>query len=185
MTQDILGKAQLQFDKALEHLKKEYMGLQTGRASSSLVESIKVDSYGVTQPLKAVASISVPDARMISIQPWDKALLGPIEKAIQNSDLNLNPSNNGTAVILNIPQLTEERRRDIVKIVKRLAEEARISVRNARQEAMTIFKRQEHEGEIREDERKAAEKKLQDKVDIANAAIADMAKSKEEQIMTV
>jgi len=185
MTNQVLSKAQTSFDKGLEHLKQEYLGLQIGRASASLVENLKVDSYGVSQPIKAVASISVPDARMISIQPWDKGVLGAIEKAIQNSDLNLNPTNNGTSVILNIPALTEERRRDLVKVVGRLAEEARIGVRNARQEAMSTIKRMEHEGEIAEDEKNRAEKQLQEKVDKANAAIAETAKSKEEQVMTV
>jgi len=185
MTKDILNKAQTGFDKALDHLKNEYLGLQTGRASSALVDNIKVDSYGVTQPIKAVASVSVPDGRMISIQPWDKGLLGAIEKAIQNSDLNLNPTNNGTSVILNIPPLTEERRKDLVKVVGRLAEEARISVRNVRQEAMTAIKRAEHDGDIAEDEKNRSEKQLQDKVDAANSSVAEAAKSKEEQVMTV
>lgn len=185
MTQDVLRKAQESFDKSLQHLKDEYLGLQTGRASASLVENLKVESYGVTQPLKAVASISVPDARTISIQPWDRGLLGAIEKMILNSDLNLNPTNNGTSVILNIPALTEERRRDLVKVVGRLAEEARIAVRNARQEAMTTLKRLEHEGEITEDDQNRAEKQLQEKVDAANTHIASTAKSKEEHVMTV
>jgi ribosome recycling factor len=185
MTNDVLKKAQAAFDKAIDHLKHEYMGLQTGRASSQMVDSIKVDSYGVSQPIKAVASVSVPDARMISIQPWDKGLLGAIEKAIQNSDLNLNPTNNGTSVILNIPPLTEERRRDLVKVVGRLAEEARISVRNARQDAMSTIKRLQHDGDITEDDKNRSEKQLQDKVDSANSMIAETAKSKEEQVMTV
>lgn len=185
MTQQILQKAQISFDGAIKHLKEEYTGLQIGRASAGIVEGLKVDSYGVTQPLKAVASISVPDAKTVSIQPWDKSMLSVIEKAINDSDLNLNPTNNGVSVILNIPPLTEERRRDLVKVAGRMTEEARISVRNIRQDAMSSFKRMEHDGEIAEDERKRAEKQLQDKVDAANAAIAEAGKSKEEQIMTV
>lgn len=185
MTKEILDKAYKAFDNALEHLKQEYVGLQIGRASAALVENLKVESYGVTQAFKAVASISVPDARMISIQPWDRGLLGAIEKAIQNSDLNLSPTNNGTAVILNIPPLTEERRRDLVKVVGRLEEEARIAVRSARQDAMTAIKRAEHEGDITEDEQSRAEKQLQEKVDAMNALIAETAKHKEEQVMTV
>ncbi|MFT7183884.1 MAG: ribosome recycling factor [Oceanicoccus sp.] len=185
MTQQILQKAQTSFDGALTHLKAEFTGLQIGRASAGIVEGMKVDSYGVTQPLKAVASISVPDSKTVSIQPWDKSMLSVIEKAIQDSDLNLNPTNNGTSVILNIPPLTEERRRDLVKVVGRMAEEAKISVRNVRQDAMTTFKRLEHDKEITEDDRKRSEKELQEKVDVANNAIVAAAKSKEGQVMKI
>lgn len=180
-----LQDAKQGFEKAMTHLKDEFAKLQVGRASSGMVESLMVDSYGMSQPLKAVATISVPDGRTVQIQPWDKGLLSAIEKAIQNSDLDLNPTNNGVAVILNIPPLTEERRRDLVKVVNRFAEEARISVRNARHDAMTSFKRQEHDGDMTEDDRNRSEKQLQEAVDAANAEIAELAKKKEESIMTV
>lgn len=181
----MLQKAQAAFEKAIARLKEEFSGLQIGRASSSLVESIMVDAYGALQPVKAVATVSVPDARTLQIQPWDKGMLPAIERAIQNSDLNMNPTNNGAAVILNIPPLTEERRRDLVKILHRLAEEAKISVRNARHDAMSHFKREEGDGNMSEDDRKRSEKQLQEKVDKCNEQIGELAKQKEEVIMTV
>jgi len=173
------------FSKVINHLKDEFAGLQIGRASAGLVEGLMVETYGSMQPLKAIASVSVPDARTIQIQPWDRGVLAVVEKAIRESDLNLNPSNNGLAIILSIPPLTEERRRDLVKVVGRMAEDARISVRNLRHDAMGLYKRQEHDGEMSEDERKRAEKVLQEKVDAVNLEITDLAKKKEEAIMTV
>ncbi len=181
----VLSQAQASFSKVIAHLTDEFASLQIGRASAAMVEGLMVEAYGVVQPLKSVASVGVPDARTLQIQPWDKAMLASIEKAIRDSDLNLNPVNNGVAILLNIPNLTEERRKDLVKVLGRMAEEARISIRNARHEAMTTIKRQEHDGDIAEDERKRTEKQLQDKVDEANASINDMAKKKEEAIMTV
>ncbi len=173
------------FSQVIDHLKDEYAKLQIGRASAGLVESLLVESYGVTQPFKAVASITTPDARTVQIQPWDRAMLGGIERAIQESDLNINPTNNGVAVILNIPALTEERRRDLVKVVQRLAEEARIAVRNIRHDAMADYKRQEHDGDMSEDEQKRAENQLQTQVDDANKQIAELARQKEDSIMTL
>ncbi len=175
----------IDFSKVIQHLKDEFAQLQTGRASSTLVEGLMVLAYGSNQPLKNLASVSVPDARSIQIQPWDRALLGAIEKAIRDSDLNLNPVNNGVCVILNIPTLTEERRRDLLKVMGRMAEEARIAVRNVRHDAMAVYKRSEAEGEMTEDDRKAAEKRLQDAVDSANEAIMKLSQEKEQQIMTV
>lgn len=177
--------SQVDFSKAIDHLKDEFGKLQIGRASTGLVEGIAVTAYGMTQPMKAVASISTPDARTVQIQPWDKGLLSAIEKAIQESDININPTNNGASVILSIPPLTEERRRDLVKVVHRLAEEARISVRNIRHEALASYKRQEHEGEMTEDDRNRSEKKLQEEVEAANETIAELTKAKESAIMTV
>ena len=173
------------FSKVINHLKDEFAGLQIGRASAGLVEGLMVETYGSMQPLKAIASVSVPDARTIQIQPWDRGVLAVVEKAIRDSDLNLNPSNNGLAIILSIPPLTEERRRDLVKVVGCMAEDARIAVRNLRHDAMGVYKRQEHDGDMSEDERKRAEKVLQEKVDAVNLEINDLAKKKEEAIMTV
>jgi ribosome recycling factor len=127
----------------------------------------------------------VPDGRTIQIQPWDRGLLHAIEKAIQVSDLNLNPVNNGLAVILNIPPLTEERRRDLGKVVNRLAEESKIAVRNLRHDLIGLFKRMEHDGDMTEDEAKGAENDLQEVVDDVNKKIEEMARAKEESVMTV
>ncbi|QQR55263.1 ribosome recycling factor [Candidatus Peregrinibacteria bacterium] len=185
MAHALVNKAQQDFKKTLEHLLEEYSGLQIGRASSSLVENLMVEAYGMMQPVKAIASVMVPDGRTVQIQPWDKSMLAGLEKAIRESELNLNPTNNGLAVILTIPSLTEERRRDLVKVVGRMAEEARISVRNLRHEVMTQLKRMEHEAQLTEDERTKAEKDLQEEVNAINAQIDQEAKKKETTIMTV
>ncbi len=144
-----------------------------------------VEAYGSQQPIKNMASINVPEARSLSIQPWDKSVLGAIEKAILASGLGLNPINNGAALLINIPSLTEERRKELVKIVNKLAEEARISIRGARQTAHDKFKTLKQEKKITEDEATGAEKKLQERVDEYNKKVADLAKAKEEAVMTV
>lgn len=177
--------AQTDLTKVFEHLKGEYARLQVGRASAALVDALMVDAYGSKQPLKAVASISVPDARTVQIQPWDKSQLAAIEKAVQQSDLNLNPVNDGAFIRLNLPPLTEERRKDLSKVVHRLAEESRISVRNVRQKAHDKVKEMEKNKELTEDQVKSFQKKLQDKVDATNLEIEKMSKSKENDIMTV
>ncbi len=181
----LVTQANQDFAKSSAHLQEEFSKLQIGRASSSLVENIMVEAYGVMQAVKSIASVSVPDGRTVLIQPWDKSMLAGIEKAIQVSDLNLNPVNNGIAIILNIPPLTEERRRDLVKVLGRLVEETRIAVRNIRHEAMAVFKRMEHEGDMTEDDRKGSENALQEGVDKVNKEIDEMARKKEETIMTL
>jgi len=183
--EEVLHTAQTDLTKVFEHLKSEYSRLQVGRASAALVDALMVDAYGSKQPLKAVASISVPDARTVQIQPWDKSQLAAIEKAIQQSDLNLNPVNDGVFVRLTLPPLTEERRKDLSKVVHRLAEESRISVRNVRQKAHDKVKEMEKNKELTEDQVKSFQKKLQDKVDATNLEIEKMSKSKENDIMTV
>ena len=181
----LVTQANQDFAKISAHLQEEFSKLQIGRASSSLVENIMVEAYGVMQAVKSIASVSVPDGRTVMIQPWDKSMLAGIEKAIQVSDLNLNPVNNGIAIILNIPPLTEERRRDLVKVLGRLVEETRIAVRNIRHEAMAVFKRMEHEGDMTEDDRKGSENALQEGVDKTNKEIDELARKKEETIMTL
>lgn len=171
--------------KVLAHLEEEFKKLQIGRASAGLVEGIMVEAYGSMQTVKAIASVSVPDAKTIQIQPWDRGMLAAIEKAIHVSDLNLNPVNNGLALILKIPPLTEERRRDLVKVVNRLAEEAKISVRNIRHEFMTKIKKMEHDKEIAEDEMNRLDKQMQEKVDEINKKIDMMSKTKEQTVMTI
>lgn len=171
--------------KALAHLEEEYKRLQIGRASSGLVEDLQVESYGMKQPLKAVAGITIPDAKTVQIQPWDRSLLAKIEKAIQESDLNLNPVNNGAAIILNIPPLTEERRRDLVKVVNRLEEDTRITVRNARHDTLSAAKRMQHDGDLTEDEQNRLEKQIQERVDKTNDKISELARGKENAVMTL
>ncbi len=171
--------------KTLEHLKDEYAGLQIGRASSAMVERIQVEAYGSMQPLKNSANISVPDAKTIQIQPWDRGLLQAIEKAIKISDLGLMPNNDGVVIRLNVPPLTEERRRDLTKVVGKMAEEAKIAIRNLRHEAMESCKKMEKDSLISEDERKGAEKKIQEKVDTFNKEVEGVSKAKEKDILTI
>jgi len=174
-----------EFQKAVDHLKDEYSRLQVGRASSALVENVNVDVYGSSQPLKAIASISIPEPRTIQIQPWDKSNLAPIEKAIVGIGTGLNPVNDGSFVRINIPALTEEKRRDLTKHVKGKAEDAKITIRNARQDAHNHFKQLKSTSEITEDDFHDADKDLQKKVDEYNAKIDEVAAAKEKDVMTV
>ncbi len=182
---DFIALGEVEMKKIIDHLKTEYSHLQIGRASASLVEGVMVEAYGSMQSLKGLAHISVPDAKTIQIQPWDKGVLQAIEKGIMMANLGLNPSNDGIVVRINIPPLTEERRRDLTKVVHKLAEDARISVRHARQGVMDKIKGQEKAKEISEDMAKGLEKKLQDKVDAVNQEIETLAKGKEADVMKV
>lgn len=177
--------AHAEFEKVLRHLKDEYNRLQVGRANPAIVENIPVEVYGVHQPIKAVASISIPETRTIQIQPWDKSILNAIEKGIVGAGLNLNPVNDGICVRINLPPLTEERRKDLVKVVYKLAEEARIGIRNARHDAINHFKQLGAAKEITEDQQSSADKQLQVKVDEVNKQIDEMAKAREKEVMTV
>lgn len=159
--------------------------MQIGRASAALVEGIQVEAYGTKQPIKAMASISIPDAKTIQIQPWDRSQLGPIEKAIQISDLHIMPVNDGISLRIIMPQMTEERRKELAKVVSRLAEEARIAVRHPRQKALEKAKEMQKNGEITEDQLKGFEKQLQERVDKVNKEIEDASKAKENDVMTV
>ena len=169
------------FEKALNYLSKEYAGLQIGRASAGLVEGIEVDAYGALQPIKNMAQIAIPDARSITITPWDAGLLPNVEKAINDSNLGIMPNNDGHAIYINLPPMTEERRKETVKVVHKLAEEAKIAIRNARHDAMDSIKKDE----LSEDEEKMAEKELQDKVDEYNKNVEEHMKKKETEVMTV
>ena len=180
-----INKAKEQFAAALTHLKSEFSKLQIGRAHAGLVEGIMVEMYGAVQPLKAIANIAIPEPKTIMIQPWDRGGLHAIEKAITDSGLGLNPINNGVAIIINMPPMTEERRADVAKIVKTLAEEARIVIRTSRQDAHTAFKQMKDANQMTEDDVFGAEKRLQVLVDSANNDIDSAAKSKEQDIMTI
>lgn len=173
------------FEKAIVHLKEEFSRLQIGRANPALIENIPVLMYGVSQPVKALASISTPDPRTLVIQPWDKNALAPIEKGIVGVGLGLNPINDGVIVRISIPSLTEERRAELCKHVRKLSEEAKIAVRNFRQDVINKFKQMKADSEITEDDLHGGEKKLQTKVDDANSKIDVTAKAKEQDVMTV
>ncbi|MFA6305746.1 MAG: ribosome recycling factor [Candidatus Gracilibacteria bacterium] len=184
-TNDVISDAVKEFEKVIVHLKEEFSRLQIGRASAGLVEGANVEMYGVTQPLKNLANISIPDPRLIMIQPWDKSAIVHIEKAIVSMGTGLNPVSDGVCVRVPIPPLTEERRTDLTKHVKRLAEEARISVRTARQDALGVFKRLKADNEITEDDVFSSEKALQVKVEDFNKKIDDLTVAKEKDVMTV
>jgi ribosome recycling factor len=182
---EILLDAEERMTKSVAALEEEFGALRTGRASAAMFDRVKVEYYGTPTPLSQVASISVPESRLVVIQPWDKALLGPIEKAIQSSELSLNPNNDGKLIRINIPPLTEERRKEIVKLAKNVAEQARVAVRNIRRDANDELKKQEKAGDISEDDLKRGEdaiQKLTDQyVEKINAALA----SKETEILEI
>ena len=152
MSQEIVASADHKMARAVEAMERDLQGIRTGRASTSLVERIHVDYYGTPTALNQLASISVPEPHQIVIQPWDRSVLGAIEKAILKSDIGLTPNVDGTVVRLNIPQLTEERRRDLVRVVHKRMEEARVEIRNLRRDAADHLKKLERDGEVGADE---------------------------------
>ena len=182
---ELLESVDAQLEKITERLSAELAGLQVGRASASLVENLSVEVYGTQQPLRSVANIAIPDPKTIFLEPWDKSNLGEIEKAIRDSRLGLNPNNDGTRIILNIPPLTEERRKELAKLVGEFAENSRISVRRAREDFRKKAKAASETNEFSEDEEKLFGKKLQEKVDAVNMEIEKYAKQKEEEMMRV
>lgn len=167
-------------DKILQFLQMEFSKLQTGRANAAMVEHIDVDAYGQRMQIKGVASISIADAKSIVIQPWDRSVLQAVEKAIQQSDIGVNPVNDGSTIRLNLPPMTEERRQQLVKIVHKLSEEARISVRQARQKAHDAIKQDPNETL-----RNSLQNELQKHVDAGNEKIDELRKKKEEEVMKV
>lgn len=177
-----LQSFQSDLQKTIAHLKTEFAKLQTGRASAGLVEHVMVEAYGQKQPLKAIAGISVQDGRTIVVQPWDKSILIAVEKALQKAELGTSPVNEGAQLRIVLPSMTEERRHDLVKVVKTLAEEARISARKQRQEVHVSGKKDAGRSE---DEHRGFEENVQKAVDAANKEIGDLAAGKEKEIMTV
>jgi ribosome recycling factor len=173
------------FEKSVEYFKEEIGKIRTGRASAGLVENLSVDYYGSKSPLKQVASISIPEPRTIVISPWDKGSLIYIEKAIKESDLNLNPINDGIVIRINLPALNEERRKELVKLLNQKAEEARVAVRKGREDILDEIEAMKKEGKIGEDDMFQGKEKLQKVVDEYNAKIEEIRKKKEEEIMTV
>jgi len=181
----MLEKAKEWINKAIHHLDVEFSKLQLGRANPNLVEDIIVEQYGVPTPLKNMASVSCLDAQTLNIKPFDKSILWEIGKAISNSGLGLNPQVMWDSIIIKIPALTEERRIELTKVSKKMAEEAKIGVRNNRGDALKNIKKAEDDKEISEDEKKDLEKDLQKLVDEANKKIEEHLKKKNEDIMKV
>jgi ribosome recycling factor len=169
--------------KSVSSLKDELNTIRTGRASASLFDKIRVDYYGDKSPLSQVATISIPEARLVVIQPWDKALIGEIEKAIQKSELSLNPSNDGKVIRIAIPPLTEERRKELVKQAKNIAEQSRVAIRNIRRDGNEDLKKLQKEGLLTEDELKTSEDELQKTTDKFIQEINKILEEKDKEIM--
>ncbi len=172
-------------DGALEALRKEFAGLRTGRASTALLDSITVEAYGSQMPLNQVASVSVPEARMLAVQVWDNSVIKSVEKSIRESDLGLNPQTEGNLVRVPIPELSEERRIEMTKIAGRYAEQARVAVRNVRRDGMDTLKRMEKESEISQDEHRVRSGDIQEITDSHIKSIDEMATQKEQEILQV
>lgn len=181
----MIDQAQKQLDKALHHLESEFWKLQMGRANPALVEDIMIEQYGSMQPIKNSASIWVMDPQTLSISPWDKELVGVITKAIIAANIGLNPQSGAESILIKVPQMTEERRRDMAKIVKKYGEDAKVSVRNIRADVHKQISKQKTDKEISEDEAKDLETDLQKFVDAANKKIEEATKHKEADVMKV
>ena len=185
MYQEIIDEKKMVFDETIEHFKGEADKIRTGRATPALVDYLMVDYYGVKTPMRQVASINVPEPRSLMIQPWDRGALVAIESAIRDANLGLNPMNDGVVVRITIPTLTEERRKDFVKSLNHKAEEARIAVRNIREDALREIQNLEKEGSISEDDKFRAKDILQEVVEEYNKKIEELRKKKEVDVLTV
>jgi ribosome recycling factor len=172
-------------DKALVHLSEEFGAVRAGRANAKVLDRISVEYYGSETPLNGVATISSPDARTLVVQPWDTKILNDICKAIQMSDLGINPQNDGRVIRLVFPQLTEERRKELAKQVKKYAEDAKVAMRNIRRDGMDYIKKLKKNSEITEDEQKKAEKDLQDMLDKFIKKVDDALAAKEKELMAI
>lgn len=181
----MLAQFEEKMEKALESLENEYSNIRAGRANPNILNKVKVEYYGVPTPLQQVGNVSVPEARTIVITPWETSLLKEIEKAIICSDLGLTPNNDGKSVILNFPELTEERRKELVKDIKKKGENAKVAVRNVRRDANDYFKKQLKSNEISEDEQKDYENKVQKLTDKYVDKIEAAIENKSNEIMTV
>jgi ribosome recycling factor len=182
---ELLGDAKGRMNKSVDSSRGELATVRTGRASPHLLDRIVVDYYGAQTPLKQLANIATSDARLLTVTPFDKSSIGAIEKAIQESDIGLTPSNDGNVVRLQVPELTEERRREMVKVVHGVAEEGRIAIRNIRRDVMADLRELKKEGEAGEDDERRAEAALQKQTDEAIAEIDSLLKGKEEEILEV
>jgi ribosome recycling factor len=185
MSSEALSAAEQRMARAIEAMQRDFQGIRTGRASTSLVERIHVDYYGTETPLNQLAGISVPEAHQIVIQPWDRGVLGAIEKAIIKSDIGLTPNVDGTVVRLNIPALTEERRKDLVRVVHKRMEEARVEIRNQRRDAADALKREERDGEVGADDARRQLETLQKTTDRFIGEVDRLGQVKEQEVLEV
>lgn len=185
LTDELIADAGERMTKSVESTRNEFGTVRTGRASPGLLDRIVVDYYGNPTPLKQLANVSASDARLLTVTPFDKSALGAIEKSIQESDVGLTPSNDGNLIRLQIPEMTEERRREMVKVVHGVAEEGRVAIRNVRRDIMSDLRELKKEGEAGEDDERRAETSLQKQTDEAIAEIDSLLKGKEEEILEV
>src|ERR1039457_3146603 len=185
MTKDVTRNMGAQIDKAIEALRREFQKVRTGRANTGLLDEIKVDYYGTPTPINQLATLAVPEPRTITLQPWEAKLISAIEKAIMNANLGLTPSNDGRVIRLNLPSLTEERRKDIVKQLRKIAEDAKVTVRNFRRESNDDLKNLEKDKKITEDDLKRAEKEVQEITNSHVAKIDEVLLHKEKEVMEV
>jgi len=185
MSSETLSSADHKMARAIEAMERDFQGVRTGRASTALVERLSVDYYGTQTPLNQLAGISVPESHQIVIQPWDRAVLGAIEKAIQKSDIGLVPNVDGTVVRLNIPPLTEDRRKDLVRVVHKRMEEARVEIRNLRRDAADELKKEERDGEVGADEAHRQLDTLQKTTDRFIAEVDRLGGAKEQEVLEV
>jgi len=185
MVKDVLSKTRSGMEKSIEALKKDFSRVRTGRASTTLFDDIRVDYYGTPTPLNQVGTLVVPEPRLITIQPWEKKLIPEIEKAILKSDLGLNPVSDGNLVRIAIPPLTEERRKEMVKQIKRMGEDTKVSIRNVRRDANDALKKLEKDKEISEDDLKRGEKEIQEITDQYVKKSDELVEVKEKEVMEI
>lgn len=183
--QTVYAYAEEKMGKTVSVLNSDYAAIRAGRANAAVLDKIRVNYYGTPTPINQMAAISVAEARILIIQPWDSSTLSPIEKAIQTSDIGINPQNDGKVIRLTFPQLTEERRKDLCKEVKKTAEDSRVAIRSIRRDCIDKVKKMEKASEITEDDLKIAEKKLQDITDKFIKEIDKLADTKEKEIMAI
>lgn len=185
MIKTVLSQIEAQMNKTIDKMKADFSTLRTGRASATILENIKVEYYGAFTPLNQVAAIAAPEPRMLEIRPWDKSVIQAIERAIQKSDLGLNPNNDGTVIRLQIPALTEERRKDLIKVMRKMAEEYRVAIRNERRDAVEQLKKSEKSGNLTEDDRKTGEQDIQKLTDSHVKKVDELLAAKERDILEV
>ena len=185
MVKDVIAKTRVGMEKSIDALKKEFSRVRTGRASINLLDDVRVDYYGTPTPLSQIATLIVPEPRLITIQPWEKKLIPDIERAILKADLGLNPASDGVLVRIAIPPLTEDRRKEMVKLIKRMTEDAKVAIRNVRREANDSLKKLEKDKEISEDELKRGEKEIQDLTDAFVKKTDEVMAVKEKEVMEI
>lgn len=185
MIDETLFEAEEKMESAVEHAKEEFAAIRTGRATPAMFSKIVVDYYGAPTPVTQMASVGVPEPRMVIVKPYDATQLGPIERAIRDSDLGVNPNNEGTQLRIHLPQMTEERRRDMIKVARTKAEEGRVAIRNVRRKAKEQLDRLVKDGEAGEDDGRRAEKELDDVTHRYVATVDDLVKHKEAELLEV